>query len=486
MKYDNILDITEDHSPITWLIISFILVLIAVLLFSPPSPQGIVIEGIEEKQNSTNSIDTHVLVDNNAPYPIPLHYISGEYVLSVNNTTVDRGKASISQTNNGPALNLQVELKDKQIMNLWTDYIENNETINVTATYKPKSYGPIPLTSGSLSYVKTVGNNSTPVSTMIEIPVASGTVGVHGNVMSKENLTALYGTEARDTDRTNSVTGLEYEITNVNVSWNYVTQTETNMKISYAVDNREGIIAPGGLIEGGIVIEYNGIEIANDRTYSANNLDGLKYDSITDTYMIPPYGRETVEQTVKIDNTKIVDAIKSHISVNNQSKLSIRSRLIKGFERNSIKIPRAGQAMSDCYITANLDGMSNQSCNFPSHKSSVKVVSNRYRTVPLSDFDRANDIPSVGSVSFVQDSTDMIEAKVSAYDSDGVITSYTWSHNGEEKEGEHVKLNQESKNEVYELTIVDDDDFEKVIEYNVSVSNGEVDYKVKQELFQLP
>jgi LEA14-like dessication related protein len=483
MKYENILD--KAKSPVSLFIVSFtVIVIILLLLFSPPSPQGVVVAGLDERQNSMNVVHTRVLMDNPSPYPV--QYISGEYMLYLNDKLVNTGKSSLVSTSDGLALELNVKLEDKEMLNIWRDYIRDNETMEIRATYRPTSYGPIPLSSDNLSYVKVVSNNSTPVSTMIEEPINDSITGVYGNRISRENLTAFYGTEARETDKTNSFIGPEYQIRNVNVSWDYVSQTETDMKISYTVDNREPVIVPGGLVEGGIDIEYNGIEIANERSYIPSNLEGLEYDTITDTYMIPPYGRETVIQTVKIDNRKILEAAKSHLSLRNESKLSVRSRLIKGFDRKPTKIPKKGQLMFDCSVEAKLNGISNQSCRTPNHVSSVKVVPNSYRDLPLSNFDRVNDIPEVGSVSFVQNSDNTVEARASAYDSDGVITSYTWYNDGIEKRGRNVKLNQESKNETYELTVVDDDDFRKVIEYNVNVSDQEVDYDVQDESLRVP
>jgi len=310
-------------------------------------------------ENRTEIITT-VWVDNPNPVGIKVSdSVEVSYQLTLNDVQLATGgKSGISVPSGNNTVPVSTYLHNEDIAPWWVSFVNDNETIPVRAESTAKLDGMVSATADLPTYETTLLTNSTPVITALS-EVASGTEGEYTETLSGDELEDRLGSSVGDdlvsdgslTDTESEVT-VGYEIREGWAEWGEVDENTTTVYFHFRVHNPGDVPVPASPENVGINVDMNGVEMfsgqANDTTLV--NADEFAVDDSLGGRVLEPGETQNAVYAVEMDNDKIDDWFRSHVTNGEQTDIRTEMKLVFSIGDVEFAVPAENPIAYTCEL----------------------------------------------------------------------------------------------------------------------------------------
>lgn len=330
---------------------------------------------------------TTVWVDNPNPVGITLgDSVSVSYQLYLNDVNLASGeKADISIPSGNNTVQASTYIQNRKIQPWWVAFVQNNETITLGADATVSVSGPVSASTDISIPERTLLEDETPVITSLS-GAASGFEGRHTESVSRERLLDRTGLEwtgllaegyvtEGDTEAT-----VGYEIQDGWAEWGAVNEETTTVYFNLRVHNPGDVPVPATPDHLGADVEMNDVEMfsaqANDT--SLQNPDDFATGEVIGERVIRPGETEVAVYAVEMDNEKVDDWFRSHVS--NDERTDVRTELQAVFTVGELEfsIPEDNPVAYTCQLqTAILVDDQNTTTNCGDGPGAVESIGDR-------------------------------------------------------------------------------------------------------------
>jgi len=316
-----------------------------------------------EVNEEQTEIITTLWVDNPNPLGVALTGTAQvSYDLTLNDVKLADGEAqNLDVPPGNDTLTLSTELNNHRIPEWWVNFVQNNETISVTA--EPQGTVDVVLLSAShgTTIDKTLLEDATPVSSALS-QVAGGAEGEYTKTFSGDRIETQFASDLIDNQRLNELTSVGvsseeitvgYEVQRGWTTWGEVSQERTVVYYHFLVHNPSEVVAiPAEPDNLGLTVNMNNVELftaQEDDTTLQNPMEFSLSESLGKRVLTPGETKEIV-YAIEMDNEKLDDWFVSHVQRDEQTDVRVEFQMVFDNGETIFRVPENSPVTYSCEL----------------------------------------------------------------------------------------------------------------------------------------